>query len=454
MTVTELNPDPPEFDRQPPHDVLAERSVLGACLMSATALDDVIDAGLRGRDFYRPDHEAVWDAVQALRSMNQPTDTITVAAELLQRGHLARAGGPAGLHSLVEAVPTAANATYYARIVRERAVLRRLVHAGTKVVQLGYAQDGGDVGEIVNAAVSEVAAVADTVHQAKDETLDQVADRAMSMIESGGDVVTPTPWSLLNDVIDGSRPGRFIAVGARPAVGKTVFSLQWAIAHARHIRADGQQVAYGTWEMTSERLYQRALASVSGVPVKRIMRGHLTDAELAAVVDADIDLRQLPITFVGASGWSPQQFRAHLRRLHRRQPVGMAVVDHIGLTRPERSGGRSENRQSELSEAADVFLATGHDLACTMLVVTQLNRSATNRSDPRPVPTDIRDTDRIEQNADILALLHRDKDNHPEELWVAVAKNREGDERAVQLKFDGPRSRITEPEWKPYGGAP
>ena len=454
MTVTNLHAADgaldPDYGRTPPQDIAAEQSVLGACLMSGAAFDEALDLGLRGVDFYRSAHEMVWNAIHTLRARNQPADAVTVPAELHGRGELSRVGGPAYVHTLLETVPTAANVAFYAKIVRERAILRRLVNAGTKIVQLGYAADGGNTDEIVNAASAEVAAVADTVHVSNDESLDDVADRALAMMESG-EVVTPTPWVALNDIIGGARPGRFIAVGARPAVGKTVFALQWAIAHARHHRSSGHQVVYGTWEMTSERLYQRGLASVSGVPVRNIQRGQLSDRQWKDVLDADIDLRGLPLQFVGASGWSAQQFRAKTRQLHRSRPVGLFIVDHIGLTRPERSGGK-ENRQAELSEAADVVLGTAHELSATALVLTQLNRGPSTRQDQRPVPTDVRDTDRIEQNADVLMLLHRDKDKQPTDLWTAVAKNREGDEQSIKLTFDGGRSRITDPEWKAHGG--
>src|SRR5690625_6528087 len=158
MRITEIPGAPESFEKTPPQDVAAEQSVIGGMLMSKDAIADVVEV-LRGNDFYRPAHEAIYDAILDLYGRGEPADAVTVAAELTKRGELARIGGAPYLHTLLSSVPTAANAGYYARIVRERAVLRRLVDAGTRIVQLGYATDGGDVDELVNTAQAEVSAV-------------------------------------------------------------------------------------------------------------------------------------------------------------------------------------------------------------------------------------------------------------------------------------------------------
>lgn len=436
MTVTALHADGRDA---PPQDVLAERSVLGACLLAPTAVDDITDTGLRGPDFYQPAHETIWSAVQGLRRRGTPVDAVTLAAALSASGDLARIGGPAYLHTLLSTTPTAANVGYYAGIVREKATLRRLVAAGTRIAQLGYATDGGDVDELVNAAQAEVAAVADARLTFHGETLDEVADKAMELLE-GGVPAVPSPWGTLNHLIDGLRPAHFYVTGARPASGKTLLALQWAISYARQQRdQDGPQAVYLTWEASSARLYQRALASASGVSQNAMRKQRLTDDDWRAIVRADEYLRGLPIVLEGASGKSVPQARARVKQLHRKRPVGHLVVDHIGLTRPERS---KDNRQAELSEATDLLLALAHELDAAVHVLTQLNRGPTQRADQRPVPSDIRDTDRLEQNADVLLLLHRDKDKDPKHLDVSVAKHRDGEEGAVRLQFDGDRARL------------
>ena len=446
MTVHPIrNDDDPDRGRQLPNDTDAEAAVLGACLLDPRAVDDTIDTGLTPGDFYRPAHEAVWRAITHLHGLRDPIDTIAVVNALTVAGELSRVGGPAFVAGLMAATPAAGNAAYYAAIVRERATLRRLVQAGTKVTQYGYADHGGDVDELVNASLNEVAAVADARHGGRGATLADVADAALEQIDQGV-TATPTPWPGLDHLIDGATPGLLYATGARPGVGKTIFALQWACAHAAASVDDGPQVAYFTLEMSAARLYQRALATGSGVDGRRIRRGTLTEDEWAAVSKADGRLRSLPLTIEGASGWTPQQIRARARQLHRDRPVGLVVIDHIGITRAER---RRDNRQAELSEAADIALGLAHDLAGAVHILTQLNRGVTQRTDQRPVPSDIRDTDRIEQNSDVVLLLHRDKDKAPDQLQVGVAKNRDGVEGSCTLTFDGPRARITDGTWRP-----
>jgi replicative DNA helicase len=215
-----------EFGRTPPQDVAAEQSVLGGMLLSKDAIADVIEV-LRGIDFYVPRHETVFEAVLDLYGRGEPADAVTVAAELTKRGDLASIGGPAYLHTLLSSVPTAANAGYYARIVHERAVLRRLVTAGTRIVQLGYATDGGDVDEIVNAAQAEVYAVTERRTSEDYQPLSAIIEGAIDEIEASshrGDGLTgiPTGFADLDRLTNGFHGGQMIVIAARPAVGKAL----------------------------------------------------------------------------------------------------------------------------------------------------------------------------------------------------------------------------------------
>jgi replicative DNA helicase len=219
---------PPSEDlgRTPPQDVAAEQSVLGGMMLSKDAIADVIES-VRGKDFYRPAHEIVFDAVIDLYGRGEPADAVTVADELTKRGQLSRVGGAAYLHTLISSVPTAANAGYYARIVRERAVLRRLVEAGTRIVQLGYATAGGDVDEIVNTAQAEVYAV--TERRASEDylPLSEIIEGTIDEIEASshrgdGMIGVPTGFADLDRLTNGLHPGQMIIVAARPAIGKAL----------------------------------------------------------------------------------------------------------------------------------------------------------------------------------------------------------------------------------------
>jgi replicative DNA helicase len=247
-----------EFDRTPPQDVAAEQSVLGGILLNPDALDEVTTV-LDGRDFYQPRHETIYAAALALRNRREPVDAVSMAAHLQVTGDLGNIGGPAYLHTLLSSTPTAANAGYYARIVRERAVLRRLVAAGTRVVQLGYSPDGGDVDATVAAAVTEVMAVGESARAGTDRSLWDIADAALEQIDAGITCI-PTPWAELNYLIEGWVDSTFVAIGARPKVGKTVIARQISRAYAEaQVARDKRVAAYFTLEMSAERLYQRDL---------------------------------------------------------------------------------------------------------------------------------------------------------------------------------------------------
>jgi replicative DNA helicase len=444
---------PPEVEdrpeQAPQQDLLAEQSVLGACLLSGNAIDECEEIGLRGSHFYRPAHALVWDALSHLRHTRQPTDGVMVANVLRERGELDRAGGPAYLHTLAEAVPSVASARHYAKIIRKHSVFRNLTGAGRRITSLGLAPDGSEVGEILHVAQRELAAVADGAFDTETETLDDIANAAMASLEVP-EVFTPTPWWSLNDVFEGVRPGHLYVLGARPGTGKTIFSLQWGIDFSRRHRRDRLGCAYLTWEMTAPRLYRRALSQASGVTSTKMRRRDLQERDWKALAQADQELRTLPLSLVQASGWSAQMVRAKARQVARKHPIGLLIIDHFGLIRAE-AGGRSENRQTELSAAADLLLDLGKELDCGVLLVSQLNRAPMGRADQRPVPSDLRDTDRLEQNADVVIMLHRDRERDPGKLVVSVPKDRDGAEALVNMIFEGDEARILDAT--PYPGA-
>jgi len=223
--VAQINErDPVPFDRTPPQDILAEQSVLGGMLLSKDAIADVVET-LRKNDFYRPAHETIFDAILDLYGRGEPADAVTVASELAKRGDLGRVGGAPYLHTLIASVPTAANAGYYARIVREQAVLRRLVEAGTRITQLGYATDGGDVDDLVNAAQAEVYAVTERRASEDYRPLGEIMNETVAEIERNGSrgeglIGVPTGFRDLDALTNGLHPGQMVIVAARPAIGK------------------------------------------------------------------------------------------------------------------------------------------------------------------------------------------------------------------------------------------
>src|SRR5690625_4123801 len=280
MSLAEMAPPGEGFDKTPPQDVAAEQSVLGGMLMSKDAIADVIEV-LRGTDFYRPAHEAIYEAILDLYGRGEPADAVTVAAELTNRGELARIGGAPYLHTLLSSVPTAANAGYYARIVRERAVLRRLVDAGTRIVQLGYATDGGDVDDLVNTAQAEVYAVTERRTAEDYVPLKDVINSTMEEIDAAshrgeGMVGVPTGFTDLDLLTNGLHPGQMIVLAARPAVGKSTLGLD--VARSASIKHGMTSVIFSL-EMSRNEISMRMLSAESQVPLQNMRKGTMRDED-------------------------------------------------------------------------------------------------------------------------------------------------------------------------------
>lgn len=438
-------------DRTPPHDRLAERSVLGALLTSRQALADVQDTGLTGRDFYSPTHELVYEACMSLAGRGDPVDVLTVVAELRLAGTLTRVGGPVAVSELVGELVTAANAGYYARSVASLAVLRRLADAGVRITQLAHVgvdgHGGGSAEDAATAAWTELQQATTGAGGIQVRTFADVAEAAFDAI--GRHRHTPTPWSTLNHLIGGWSPTYLYGLGARPGQGKTVVAAQAAIEIARGGPGhDPLGAAYYTFEMSGERLYHRALAYESAVDGAKLRTGDLSDAEWRALAKADEHLKGLPFVVQDSAGWTMAQVRAHARAAHRRRPLGLVVVDHVGRVKAS-VGGRAQSREQQVAENAHVLLDLAHELDCAVLMVTQLNRQPTQRADPRPVAADVRESDVIEQNCDVLMLMHRDVEKAPDDLVVLVAKNRDGVLAPVTLEFRGGQSRVKDRPWRP-----
>jgi replicative DNA helicase len=428
-------------DRVPPQDVEAEMSVVGSMIISRRAIEDVVGVVGAG-DFYRPPHEMIFTVIVNMHGRGEPVDSMTLAAELTREGLLSRVGGFEYIHTLTAFVPTASNVAFYAHRVAEVAVYRRMVAAGMRIAQMGFegVTLGGQVDAAVEAAKEEVDAVGG-VSRASVTTFADVADDAIDMI--GKARFTPTPWRGLNRMIYGWMPGRMYSLSARPATGKTMVAVQASIDAARGKAVDPLGVAYYTFEMSGARLFQRGISYLAGVDGERMQRPdvELSEPEWHAISKATGELRTLPFVVENSSGWTAARVAAHARAANRRMPLGLVVVDHIGLVAaPER--GMSE--QAVLADAADMLLRLAHDLDAAVLTVTQLNRGPAERKDGKPRIEDIRGSDKVEQDSDVSMLLHRDKLNTPGELDLLVAKNRDGQDGRVFLRFEGQYSRVSD----------
>ncbi len=408
MTIEELDYGmPPEaqgrgggFDRTPPQDLEAERSVLGGMMISKDAIADVIEQ-IRGTDFYRPAHEVIYDSILDLYGRGEPADAITVADELTKRGELARIGGPTYLHTLIAAVPTAANAGFYARIVRERSILRKLVEAGTRIVQLGYGTDGGDVDELVNTAQAEVYAV--TERRASEDylPLSEIIGGTVDEIEAAGHrgegmIGVPTGFSDLDRLTNGLHPGQMIVLAARPAIGKSTLGID--IVRSAAIK-NGQAAVVFSLEMSRNEITMRLLSAEARVHLQKLRTGAMGEDDWAKIAQTMGKISGAPLFIDDSPNMSLMEIRAKCRRLKQRHDLKLVVIDYLQLMT---SGKRVESRQQEVSEFSRALKLLAKELEVPVIAISQLNRGPEQRTDKKPQMSDLRESGCLTEDTRIL----------------------------------------------------
>jgi replicative DNA helicase len=449
MSLSELEqaygtPEAPGEDRLPPQDVAAEMSAIGAMLLSKDAIGECSEI-VKAADFYRPAHERIFESIIDLFSRGEPVDAITVADELTKRGDLARVGGNAYLHQLIAQVPTAANASYYAEIVAERAILRRLVEAGTRIVQIGYG--GGDVEEVVNAAQAEVFAVADRRggedYHAIGDLIQPTTDEIEHNASSTGEMVgVPTGFTDLDELTNGLHPGQMIIVAARPAVGKSTFALDIARAAAIHAR---MPAVVFSLEMSRTEITMRLLSAESEIPLQNMRKGNMRDRDWTRLAETQGRIHDAPLFIDDSPNMSLMEIRAKCRRLKQQHNLKLVIVDYLQLMS---SGKRVESRQQEVAEFSRALKLLAKELEVPLIALSQLNRGPEQRTDKKPQMSDLRESGSIEQDADVVILLHREslyerESQREGEADVIVAKHRNGPTDTIVVAFQGHYSRFT-----------
>jgi replicative DNA helicase len=432
--------------RTPPQDLAAEQSVLGGMLLSKDAIADVVEV-VRGHDFYRPAHELVYEAVLDLYGRGEPADAVTVSAELQKRGELGRVGGAPYLHTLLQSVPTAANAGYYARIVRETAVLRRLIEAGTKIVQLGYSGDG-DADDIVDAAQAEVYAVTDKRTSEDYLPLSAIMESALDEIEAigsrGGEMVgVPTGFADFDELTNGLHPGQMIVVAARPAVGKSTLGLDFARSAAIK---NNLATCIFSLEMSRTEITMRLLSAEARVALHHMRTGKLTDDDWTRLARRMGEVSNAPLFIDDSPNMSMMEIRAKCRRLKQRHDLKLVIIDYLQLMQ---SGKRVESRQQEVSEFSRALKLLAKELEVPVIAISQLNRGPEQRTDKKPQMSDLRESGSIEQDADMVVLLHREELYEREspragEADFIVAKHRNGPTATITVAFQGHYSRFVD----------
>lgn len=445
MSVAEIAPRE-DFERTPPHDIPAEQCVLGGMMLSKDAISDVLEV-ISASDHYRPAHQLVHETILDLYGRGEPADAITVAAELTKHGDIAKVGGAPYLHTLIASVPTAANAGYYARIVRERAILRRLVEVGTRIVQLGYAGDA-DADELVDRAQAEVYGV--TERRAADDylPLSEIMPDALVEIEAisnrdGGMTGVPTGFADLDSLTNGLHAGQMIVVAARPAIGKSTLALD--LARAASIKHGLASVIFSL-EMSRNEITMRLLSAEARVALHSMRTGQMNEDDWTRLARRMSEVAHAPMFIDDSPNMSMMEIRAKCRRLKQQHDLRLVIIDYLQLMS---SPKRVENRQQEVSELSRSLKLLAKELNVPVIAVAQLNRGPEQRQDKRPMLSDLRESGSIEQDADVVILLHREDAYEREspragEADFIVAKHRNGPTTTVTVAFQGHYSRFVD----------
>ena len=434
--------------RVPPQSVEAEQAVLGGLMLAPDAYDRIADQ-LTEHDFYRRDHQLIYRAIRELAEKNKPFDAVTLGEWFESQDLAEQVAGGAYLIELASPTPSAANIVAYAEIVRDKAVLRKLIEVGTGIVNDGFQPDGRDSSEILSSAEQQVFAIAEAGARGRtdfvpvNKALSEAFDVLQTRYANGGTVTgLPTGYTELDELTAGLQPTDLIIVAARPAMGKTTLALNMAEHAAIRTR---KAVAVFSMEMSASQLALRLISSNGRVNAQRLRSGQLEDEDWSRVTSAIRMLRDAKIFIDDTPSLSPDVLRAKARRLKREHDLGLIVVDYLQLMVVP---GNNENRATEISEISRSLKHLAKELNVPVIALSQLNRSLESRADKRPVMADLRESGAIEQDADVIVFIYRDdyynRENSPDKglAEIIIGKQRNGPTGSLKLKFFGEYTRF------------
>ena len=456
-----FNPDyqkKPQIDpaiaalRIPPHSIEAEQSVLGGLLLDNAAFDKIADL-VGESDFYRDEHKRIYRQIRKLLERSKPVDVVTVAESLDLAGEGSETGGLAYLGELAANTPSAANIRRYAEIVRERAILRKLVTAGDEIAGSAFSPMGRDPKQLLDEAEAKVFAIAEsgfrseTGFQHINPLLTQVVERIQELHDrdNPSDITgVPTGYHDLDAKTSGLQPGDLLIVAGRPSMGKTSFALNMA----EHVAIEvGLPVAVFSMEMGGTQLAMRMLSSVGKLDAHRVRTGKLNDDEWSRLSFALGKMHEAPLYIDETPALNPIDLRARARRLHRQcGKLGLIVIDYLQLMSSASQGG-GENRATEISEISRSLKSLAKELSVPVMALSQLNRSLEQRPNKRPVMSDLRESGAIEQDADVIMFIYRDEVYNPDtpdkgSAEIIIGKQRNGPIGMVRLTFIGEYTRF------------
>lgn len=433
-------------ERIPPQNIQAEQALLGSVLLSAEALVQAQEYVYPG-DFYRQAHRLIFEAMITLNEQNEAIDLITLVSYLEERGQLEQVGGPSYLAELADMAPTAAHVEHYAKIVEQRAILRRLIQASTEIISQSY-DESADVQELLDDAERKIMEVSSHKKRNGFVKIEEVLHESLQQIDElyqHNSTITglSTGYKALDQMTSGLHPDELIIVAARPGVGKTAFALN--IAQNVGTRTD-ETVAIFSLEMGAIQLVNRMLCAEGLIDAGRMRNGQLLQEEYEKLIIAMASLSKANIFIDDTPGIRMSEIRAKARRLMKEQgKLGLIIIDYLQLI----EGSGRESRQQEVSEISRQLKKLSKELQVPVIALSQLSRGVEHRQDKRPILSDLRESGAIEQDADIVAFLYREDYYRPEEdeggniperetsdaIEVIIEKNRSGERGTVELLF-------------------
>jgi len=433
-----------DLTRVPPHSVESEQSILGSILLDKDAMITVAEI-ISPDDFYKETHKIIYESMVSLNNKSEPIDIITLTEELKGKGHLTDVGGISYITSLSTIVPTTSNVKYYTDIVKEKSVLRKLIKASNDIIKLGY-EKSTKIEDVIEQAEKKIFDISQEKASDDFKPINEVLMDTYDMIEqlytNKSDVTgVTTGFKDLNKKINGFQRTDLILIAARPAMGKTAFSLN--LVQNAAIKGNAS-VAVFSLEMSKEQLVQRMLASQSSVDLKKIKTGTLGDSDWPRIIDAMAVLSDTKIHIDDTPGIKISELRSKCRKLKIEQGLDLVLIDYLQLMEGD---GRNESRQQEIAQISRSLKILAKELNCPVIALSQLSRAPEQRADHRPMLSDLRESGSIEQDADIVMFLYRDEyynaDSESKNICeVIISKNRHGETGSVELVWLGEVQRF------------
>ena len=448
-----MTTEAPPRERTLPHNHEAERTVLGAVLVDNQAFNSAAEL-LTKEDFYRDAHRRIFDAMAALAERSQPIDLVTLKDELVRESALEAVGGAAYLAALVDGVPRITSVEHWSRIIKEKAVLRNLIHAGNRIVQSCF-EGEDEAAALLDQAEQSIFGIAEKRIRAGFASMREIVKesfRTIDQLSQSKDVVTglATGFVDIDEMTSGLQKGDLVIVAARPAMGKTSFCLNVAQHVSMRI---GETVGLFSLEMSKEQLALRLLCADARIDAHRLRTGKLNEKDWARLAKSYNDLSQSRLFIDDSATISPLEMRAKCRRLKAEHGLALIIVDYLQLVT---SAGRSENRQQELSAISRSMKGLAKELGCPVIALSQLSRAPEARTDRRPQLSDLRESGAIEQDADIVMFIYREEEYKPTDenrgiAEIIIGKQRNGPTGSRKLAFIKEFTRFENLEWR--GGA-